>query len=90
MSARLLGGDVRFLPPVEQISPSLCLLGGLPGVWKYWSTLRQGGVGATWDNSAAEHLLYEYKAMHIFPPCSFPQSFISALGFFLRPGQMGC
>lgn len=32
MSARLFGEDVKFLPPVEQVYPSLCLLGGVPGV----------------------------------------------------------
>jgi len=44
MSASLFGEDVRFLPPAEPMSPSLCLLGGVPGVWKYWSTLREGSV----------------------------------------------
>lgn len=48
MSARLFGEDVKFLPPVEQVYPSLCLLGGVPGVWGYWSTLRQGRIRATW------------------------------------------
>lgn len=35
MSASLFGEDVRFLPPVEEVYPSLCLLGGVPGVWRY-------------------------------------------------------
>lgn len=48
MSSSLFGEDVRFLPPVEEVFPSFCLLGGAPGVWGYWSTLRQGKVGATW------------------------------------------
>lgn len=48
MSPSWFGEDVRFLPPVEEVSPSLCLLGGMPVVWDYWSTLRQGRAGVTW------------------------------------------
>lgn len=35
MSTSLFGEDVRLLPPTEQVSLSICLLGAVSGVWKH-------------------------------------------------------